>query len=134
MLELEPAIEQFLTRAPQEHSAIFTLTMAIADAGVRIRDTHPNEDVRKSGLQYLSADDIWMLDLTLDVMYLLAGQLPGKSSPWDDDHDRIPRRLGYLDDETHNRHWKRALRQAGAGSAQFQQLRAHVVPRTRSRR
>ena len=130
LLELEPAIEQCLTRAPQEHSAILALTTAIADAGVRIRDTHPNEDIRQSGLQYLSADDIWMLDLTLDVMYMLAGQLPGKSSPWDDDHDRIPRGLGYLDQATHDRRWKRALRQAGAGPAQFQQLRAQVASRS----
>jgi len=133
-MELEPAIEQFLTRAPQEHSAILALTTAIADVGVRIRDTHPNEDVRKSGLQYLSADDIWMLDLTLDVMYMLAGQLPGKSSPWDDDHDRVPRRLADLDEQTHDRRWKRTLRQAGAGPAQFQQLRAQVSPRAPSRR
>jgi hypothetical protein len=96
---------------------------------VRIRDTHPNEDVRQSGLQHLSADDIWMLDLTLDVMFMLAGQLPGESSPWDDDHDRIPRRLGNLDEATHDRHWKRALRQAGGGPAQFRQLRAHIPPR-----
>jgi len=134
VLELEPAIEQFLTRAPQEHSAILALTSAIADTGVRIRDTHPNEDVRPSGLQYLSANDIWMLDLTLDVMFLLAGQLPGKSSPWDDDHDQIPRRLVSLDEATHDRHWKRALRQAGPGPAQFQLLRAHTRPRAPFRR
>ncbi len=134
VLAQEPAIEQFLTRAPQEHSAILALTAAIADVGVRIREAHPNEDVRQSGLQYLSADDIWMIDLTLDVMFMLAGQLPGKSSPWDDDHDRIPRRLADLDEGTHDRHWKRALRQAGAGPAQFRQLRAHVPPRVPSRR
>lgn len=134
VLELEPAIEQCVTRAPQEHSAILALTSAIADAGVRIRDAHPNEDVRKSGLRYLSASDIWMLDLTLDVMFMLAGQLPGKSSPWDDDHDRIPRRLADLDEQTHDRHWKRGLRQAGAGPAQFQRLRAQVPPRLPFRR
>jgi hypothetical protein len=134
LLERESAIEKFLTRAPREHSAILALTGAIADAGVRIRDAHPNEDVRKSGTQYLSADDIWMLDLALDVMYLLAGQLPGKSSPWDDDHDRIPQRLGWLDEPTRARHWKRAVRQAGAGPAQFQQLRAQVARRAAARR
>lgn len=133
LLEGEPAIEQCLTGAPQEHSAILALTTAIAGTGVRIRDAHPNEDVRQSGLQYLSGNDVWMLNLTLDVMYMLAGQLPGKSSPWDDDHDRIPRRLGDLDEATHDRRWKRALRQAGAGPAQFQHLRAHVAPRTPSR-
>jgi hypothetical protein len=134
VMELEPAIEQRLTSAPAEHSAILALTTAVADVGVRIRDTHPNEDVRSSGLRYLSADDIWLLNLTLDVMYMLAGQLPGKSSPWDDDHDVIPGRLAELDLATHDRHWKRTLRQAGAGPAQFQQLRAHVAPRTPSRR
>lgn len=133
-LEREPAIEQRLTRASQEHSAILALTTAVANVGVRIRDTHPNTDVRQSGLQYLSADDVWMLNLTLDIMYMLAGLLPGKSSPWDDDHDVVPQRLGHIDEATHDRHWKRALRQAGAGPAQFQQLRAQVAPRTPSRR
>ena len=130
LLEIQPVIEQFLAGAPQEHSAILELTTAVADAGVRIRDTHPNEDVRQSGLRHLSADDIWVLDLTLDVMFMLAGRLPGKSSPWDDDHDWIPRRLTDFDKATHDRHWKRALRQAGAGPAQFRQLRAHILPRT----
>jgi hypothetical protein len=134
VLEIQPAIEQFVTGAPQEHSAINALTTAVADAGVRIRDAHPNQDVRRSGLRHLSADDIWVLDLTLDVMFMLAGQLPGKSSPWDDDYDWIPRRLEKIDKATHDRHWKRALRQAGVGPAQFRQLRAHIPPRTSSRR
>ncbi len=134
VLELESAIEQFLARAPQLHSTILALTTAVAGIGVRIRDAHSNEDVRQSGLRHLSADDIWLLNLTLDVMYMLAGQLPGKNAPWDDDHDLIPGRLRSLNAATRNRRWKLALRQAGAGPAQFQRLRAQVAPRTPSRR
>jgi hypothetical protein len=134
VLEIQPAIEQFLAGAPQEHSAILALTTAVADAGVRIRDTHPNEDVRQSGLRHLSADDVWMLDLTLDVMFMLAGRLPGKGAPWDDDHDWIPQRLVTLDKATHDRRWRRGLRQAGDGPAQFRPLRGHIPPRAPSRR
>jgi hypothetical protein len=133
-LEDKPSIEQYVTRAPQEHSAILALAAAIADAGMRIRDTHPNEDVRDSGLRHLSADDIWMLDLTLDIMYMLVGELAGKSSPWDDDLDRTTRLLTGLEDATHDRQWKRALRQARAGPAQFQHLREIIPPRRPSRR
>jgi hypothetical protein len=125
MLEDGPGIQEYVTRAPQGHDAILALTAAIADAGVRIRDTHPKEDVRDSGVRHLSTDDIWMLDLTLDIMCMLAkagtrGHKFDSSLEW---------RVEQADKETHDRRWQRALRQAGAGPAQFRQLRAHVPPR-----
>jgi hypothetical protein len=124
LLEDEPGIQQYAASAPQQYGAILALTSAIADAGLRIRDTYANQDVRHSGLRYLSADDIWMLDLTLDVMYMLAG-----AGVRMHDLDQITRMLREIDEATHDHHWKRALRQAGAGPAQFQQLRAQVPPR-----
>jgi hypothetical protein len=137
LLENKLAIEQYITRAPQEYSAILALTASVIDVGVRFRGAHPSEDIRDSGsgLRYLSANDIWMLDLTLDVMYMLAGMLGREGARWEfHDPEVISSNLGSIDAATHHRDWKRALRQAGAGPAQFQQLRAHVPPRTPSRR
>jgi hypothetical protein len=128
LLEDGPGIQQYATRAPQAHDAILALTATIADVGVRIRDTYPNEDLRHSGLRHLSADDIWMLDLTLDIMDMLA-----KAGTPFHDADTVRWSLGNVDSLTHDRGWKRALRQAGAGPAQFRQLRAQVPPRASSR-
>ncbi len=162
LLDNEPAIEQYLTRAPQEHAAILALTAAVTDVGVRFRGTYPDEDLRAgawslSGMGYLTDDDIWILDLTLDVLYMLALELAragAQRHDLDDPHDALisslrhifgalhDRRWGdnYADDELirilghiagviHDRRWKRALRKAGAGPAQFRKLRAHVPPR-----
>jgi hypothetical protein len=137
LLEDQLAIEQYITRAPQEYSAILALTTSIIDVGVRFRGTYPDGDIRNSGsgLRYLSANDIWMLDLTLDVMYMLAGMLGREGARWEfHDPEVLSMNLGHIDEATHHRDWKRALRQAGAGPAQFRQLRAHVPPRTSSRR
>jgi hypothetical protein len=162
LLDNEPAIEQYLTRAPQEHAAILALTAAVTDVGVRFRSTYPDEDLRAgawclSGMGYLSPNDIWMLDLTLDVLYMLALELARTGAQrrdlddpddalisslrhifgalhdrrWGDDYadDALIRFLGRIAGAMHDRRWKRALRQAGAGPAQFRQLRAHVPPR-----
>jgi Domain of unknown function (DUF1707) len=162
LLDNEPTIVQYLTRAPQDHTAILALTAAVIDVGVRFRSTYPDQDLRigawgLSGMEYLSADDIWMLDLTLDVLYMLALELTRAGSQrrdlddhddalismlrrifgelhdprWGDDYadDALIRFLGRIAAALHDRRWKRALRQAGAGPAQFRQLRAHVPPR-----
>lgn len=137
LLENELAIEQYITTAPQEYSAILALTASVIDIGVRFRSTYPNEDIRNdgSGLRYLSANDIWMLDLTLDVMYMLAGMLGREGARWEfRDPEVVSTNLAYIDKATRHREWKRALRQAGAGRAQFQQLRAHVPQHAPPRR
>jgi hypothetical protein len=134
LLEREPAIDQKLAGAPADHGAILVLTAAIADLGARIRDTYPDLDVRASGLRYLSAGDIWMLDLALDLMYMLAGELAGQDAQWLDDPGLLDLNLRHIDKATHDRRWKRALRQAVPGPAQFRQLRTHVPPRTSPRR
>jgi hypothetical protein len=134
LLEGEPAIERYVLRAPREHSAILALTAAMVDVGVRFRAAYPDEDIRDSGVRLASADDIWMLDLTLDVMYMLEGELPGDDERRHQSSETLSRCLGNIHGVTRDRHWKRALRQAGTGPAQFQQLRAHVPPRAPSRR
>lgn len=159
LLDNEPAIEHYLARAPQERAAIRALLAAITDVGVRFRGAYPDKDLRAgawclSGMGYLSGDDIWMLDLTLDVLYMLALELARTGAQrhdlddtligclrdifgalhdprWGDYYadDALIRILGRIAGVIHDRRWKRALRQAGAGPAQFRQLRAHVPPR-----
>lgn len=109
---------------PEDYRATLALSGAVAAAGVRVRDTYRNEDVRHSGLRYLTPDQIWMLDLTLDVMTMLA-------STGTKLHDRgqIAQMLQKLSKEAGDHHWKHAVRKVSTGPAQFREPRAHIPPR-----
>ena len=122
LLGTEAAVKQYLTAQPEAHAAMRELSTAVAAAGVRVRDSGrvKNQYVVQMGLY--TADEFWLFDLAIDViamMLSLGGFSPGTRALVSSD-------MMSLDEHVHSHHWKREVKKAGDGPAQFRQLRAHV--------
>ncbi|HUC56771.1 MAG TPA: hypothetical protein VMA95_05180 [Streptosporangiaceae bacterium] len=126
-LQDQPPVEQYGRANPDARQAIFALSRTAGQAGVRVRDGGQAKDEFLEGhLRLYSAEEIWMFDLAIDVLAMLAtgGGLHQGTLTQARDH------LKRADEQTHSAHWRRAVHQAGAGPVEFRELRAHV-PRRR---
>ncbi len=122
LLSGDSVVQQYASAQPEAQHAIGELCRAVAAAGTRVRDTGQMRDSFDENLRYYTAEEIWLFDLAIDVIAMLGtlgGLPPGTRARVIDD-------LKLLDNNVHSHHWKKEVRQAGDGPAQFRELRAHV--------
>lgn len=121
-LSSETAVLQYTHGLPEFHKQIRQLSAAVSEAGVRVRDSGRLRSDFDDTLRIYSPEEIWLFDLAVDVIAML-GCVQGLSSSSLALYKSDVRRL---DDEVHTHTWKHALKKAGAGPAQFQELRGGV--------
>lgn len=122
LLSFESVVQQYASAEPAAHRAIRALSSAVSAAGTRVRDTGRMHDEFDQRLGLYTADEIWMFDLAVDVIAMFAtigGLTPGTRA-------LVVSDLRSLDDDVHSHHWQKEVRRAGAGPAEFGELRAHV--------
>jgi len=122
LLGQDSVVQQYTSAQPEAQHAIRELTRAVAAAGTRVRDAGQMRDSYDQNLGYYTAEEIWVFDLAIDVIAMLGslgGLPPGTRARIIDD-------LKLLDNNVSTHHWKKGVRQAGGGPAQFSELRAHV--------
>jgi hypothetical protein len=119
-------VQQYTRAAPAALAAIRELCSAVAAAGVRVRDSGQMRDSFDERLGLFTAAEIWLSELSFDVIAMLGG-LAGLSPGT---HARVADDLKSLDEEAHAHHWQAAVRKAGDGPPEFRELRAHVPHRT----
>lgn len=120
----EAPVRQYVKAEPDAHRAILELSRAVAQAGIRVRDSGQMRNILDEHLKYFSADEIWMFDLAIDVVAML-GTVGGLSSGT---RMSVLDKLKLIDEDkaVHSLHWKREVHKAGQGPAEFRGLRAHV--------
>jgi hypothetical protein len=122
LLSGDPGVNQYTSTRPEVVQSIYALSASIAAAGVRVRDTNPGRDSFEDHVRRFTAEEIWMCDLAIDVVAMLC-TLNGVGS-------RIRRMIlgdvGILDRDVHGHHWKKQVHKAGAGPAEFRELRTLV--------
>jgi hypothetical protein len=94
----------------------------VAKFGVRVREAQGPRLVIDESIKHYSAEEIWMIDLAIDVVAMLATSGGSLS-----DRDMILSDLRTADKHAHSRHWRHQVHKAGAGPAQFRQLR-ELIP------
>jgi hypothetical protein len=121
LLSGDPVVQQYASAAPDAQRAISELSRAVAAAGTRVRDTGQLRGYFDQDLRYYTAQEIWLFDLAIDVLAMLGalGGLPPRTRA------SVAQDVRLLDGHVRHR-WKKAVRQAGGGPAQFRELRAHV--------
>jgi hypothetical protein len=119
----ESSVEQYISAQPAAHQAILALSRAVARAGIRMAESDPKA-VIDDHLRLFSAEEIWMVDLAIDVVAMLGtgGSLHG------DTRVRVLDKLKELDRHVDSHQWRKLVHKAGAGPAEFQQLRTHIPP------
>ncbi len=119
----ESSVEQYISAQPAAQRAILALSGAVARAGIRIRVSDPKA-VIDDHLRLFSAEEIWMVDLAIDVVAMLGtgGSLHG------DTRVLVLDKLKELDRHVDSHQWRKLVRKAGAGPAEFHELRAHIPP------
>jgi hypothetical protein len=124
----ESSVQQYLRAYPQAHRAIIALSRAITDVGLRIRRASRDRDIYDEHLGHFTADEIWMFDLAIDVvaMFATGGGLHQETSR------SVQDKLREADEHVHSHHWQREVRKAGAGPAQYHELRA-LIPHHKPR-
>ena len=122
LLGTDPVVQQYTQANPDAHRAILALSRAVAEAGIRVRDTARHHDMFDEHLRMFTAEEYWMFDLAIDVIAMFAtggGLKPDIRALMIDD-------LGTLDEHVHSHHWKSQVHKAGDGPAEFRELRAHI--------
>jgi hypothetical protein len=122
LLRFERAVQEFAGREPELVRNIVALSGAVADAGARVR----NAGLLKSGfdnnLRVYTPAEIWICNLAIDLIAFL-GSLDGLRNGT---RAQIANNLRTLDQNTSSHTWKKDVKGAGAGPAQFRELRAAV--------
>jgi hypothetical protein len=118
----EPSVQQYVKAYPEAHRAIIALSRAVTDIGIRARKMSSDRDIYDEHLGRFSADEIWMFDLAIDVvaMFATGGGLRA------DTRVDVQDKLKSADEHVHSHHWQREVHKAGAGPAEYHDLRAHV--------
>jgi hypothetical protein len=124
----ELAVQNYLDRAPGLRNAIRSLSLALGAAGARIRDSGVMKDVWDDKLDHYTPDEIWMCDLGVDVIAMLASieglrgrmQAEARTTLHTFDGDESPGQ---------RRVWRRGLEAAGAGPEAFRQMREQIPVR-----
>jgi len=121
LLSSEARVRDYLAAQPEAHQAIRALVAAVAAAGVRVRDSGLTRDMFSEALRQFAAAEIWVFNLAIDVIAMLGqvGLTPG-------DHALVRGDLQTLDQEVREHYWQQQVHAAGAGPAQFRDLRAYV--------
>lgn len=125
LLGTDSTVQQYLSVEPEAHRAIRDLSTAVAAGGVRVRDSGRVKDEFDVRMGLYTAEEFWLFDLAIDViaMFLALGGLsPGT-------HARVVSDLRSLDKDAHSHHWRKEVKKAGDGPAQFRDLRSHVPRR-----
>lgn len=125
MLELNdvPFVQQYMRANPDARKAIFELNRAVAAFAVRVRQAVGPRLVIDESIKHYSAEEMWMIDLAIDVVAMFAtsgGSLTGSRG-------MIISDLRSIDKHAHSRPWRHQVHKAGAGPAQFRQLR-ELIP------
>lgn len=128
-LSHEPVVQAYLREQPVFHQTVRTLTTAVSDAGVRVRDAGLLKDDFDMRLGVYTAEEIWLFDLAVDVVAMMGALdgLPGQTRA------RMVSDLRTLDDEVTSHTWKKELKKAGEGPERFRELRAKVPRHLSSR-
>lgn len=119
----ESSVEQYISAQPSAQQAILALSRSVARAGIRMAKSDPKA-VIDDHLRLFSADEIWMVNLAIDVVAMLGtgGSLHGSTRVLVFD------KLKELDRHVDSHQWRKLVAKAGAGPAEFHELRAHVPP------
>ena len=123
-LESDHSVQQYLQVNPDAHRSIRALSTAVAKADNRVRDGGQAK-LLDERLKLFTPEEIWLLDLAVDVIAMLAtngGVQPG-------DRDMVLHYLRCIGEHAEGRHWKHEVHRAGDGPAEFRGLRAHVPRR-----
>jgi hypothetical protein len=122
LLNDEPSVQQYLRANLDAQKALLELTGAIGQVALRVRDAHGPKIVIDEHIKYYSAQEIWMFDLAIDVVAMLV-----TSGATVSDRDLILSDLRSADKHAGSRPWRHQVHKAGAGPAQFRQLR-ELIP------
>ena len=118
----EPSVQQYTRAEPEAHQAILALTRRVAEAGRRVRELDPRASILDEALHYFTPEEIWLVDLAVDVAAMFAYGGGART----DTHGTVLRYLRSVDKHVHTRHWRKQVQKAGAGPAEFHDLRAHI--------
>lgn len=124
LLGTENAVRQFLAANPGLHDRIRALAVATSAAGVRVRDAGLLKDDFDDNLKVYTPEEIWTFNLAIDVVARLSvlDGLPPST------HAQMVNNLKSLDDRVRSHTWKKELKRAGDGPAEFRDLRAAMPP------
>ncbi len=125
-LSTESAVRDYVGAYPEFHRQIRELSTAVSEAGVRVRDEGRLHSDLDDNLRVYTPDELWMFDLAVDLIAML-GSVDGLSNQ---SLAEFKSNVRTLDDEVHTHTWKRGVKKAGAGPAQFQELRQRVPHHT----
>lgn len=120
VLTTEAAVLKYTHGFPDFHKQIQQLVAEVSAAGVRARDSGQLKNDRDDSLRIYSPEEIWMFDLAVDLIAML-GCMQGLA---DSSLVLYKRNVRTLDSLVVTHAWKHALKKAGAGPAQFQELRS----------
>jgi len=124
-LSFEPAVREYARANPAQATRIRALSTAVSAAGVRVRDAGLLKDSFDENLRVYTAEEIWTFELAIDVIAMLSALdgLPGQARA------RAAEDVRTLNETAHSHTWRKGLKQAGTGPAEFQPLRAEIPHR-----
>lgn len=122
MLNDVPFVQQYLRANPDAQKAIFELNRTVAQFGVRVREAVGPRLVIDESIKHYSAEEIWMIDLAIDVVAMLVTSGGSLS-----DRGMILSDLRTADKQAGSRQWRHQVHKVGAGPAPFRQLR-ELIP------
>lgn len=121
-LSSEPAVQGYAGSEPGLREQIRTLSAAVSEAGVRVRDAGLLKGAFDQNLRVYTPAEIWTFDLAVDVIAML-GALEGLPAS---KRATVAGNVRSLDRDVHSHSWKKELKKAGAGPEGFRELRAKV--------
>lgn len=119
----EHVVRQYLSANPQAHEPILALTEAVFQAGSRVSHLVSPKEAINDHLRHYTAQEIWLVDLAIDVAAVFAYGGGGMDSLI---RDNVIWKLRELDEHVHSLHWKHEVHKADPGPEQFRELRAHI--------
>jgi hypothetical protein len=121
-LSADPAVRAFVAGQPGLYEQIRAVTAVAGRAAVRVRDSGLLHGTLDDNLKYYTPDETWCINLSLDVLLMLATE-PGVSG-----HARF-RAIDAVHDLSqicHGHTWSKALRHAADAPRAYGELRARV--------
>jgi hypothetical protein len=118
----EPVVQQYTEADPDALRALRALSTSVAQAGIRVRDTAKHHDMFAEHMELFTAEEFWVFDLAVDVIAMFTNG--GGLTP--DRHASLIDELRLLDRDVRRHHWRKQVRKAGDGPAEFRELRAHI--------
>jgi hypothetical protein len=125
-LSHDPAVRSFVRSQPGVYEQIRSVGAAAAQAGLRARDSGQLKNGFDDSLRYYTPDEVWCLDLAIDVLAMLA-VMPGVAGQA---RFRALDAVRDLNQTCHGHHWHKQVRHAVAAPDAFVELRSRVPLRT----